>query len=231
MLKNGRVHSCTACIYSYLYAKDPATSAVAASYSKRHGLNDTARQGFQIGIGLRKVTTEDPNRSFLDDAAVINIATPSAETIGVSIQFCGRIKSQIRASMNLVKNWLEECINMYGALCEKPGLSHDYETITPYDLRVINVQYTRLVILPPASKYLALSYCWGSSSRHFTLSKSKLTELEERNYLQNIFSSLSSTIQGSIHYMRELGERFLWIDALCIIQYDDWDKEKHISWR
>lgn len=229
MLKNGRLDSCAAYIYSYLYAEDPSTSAVAASYSRRHGLNDSTRQGFQIGIGLRKVTTEDPNRPYLDHAAVINIATSSAETTGASIQFCGRITSRVRANMNLVKNWLEECINMHGALCEKPGLSYDYETITPQDLRVIDVQYMCLVILPPASKYLALSYCWGSSNRHFTLSKSNLTELEERNSLQNVFSSLSGTIQDSIHCVRELGERFLWIDALCIIQDDDWDKEKHIS--
>ncbi|KAF8854543.1 HET-domain-containing protein, partial [Acephala macrosclerotiorum] len=158
----------------------------------------------------------------------INLAYSSGENIGIGPSFYGRIVNRPRTNMDLAKSWLEECVNLHGSLCENPGKSNDYERTAPQDLRVIDVQYMCLVMLPPGSRYIALSYCWGSSNQHFTTTKSRIAELEKRKSLERIFSSLSGTIQDAIHCVRELGERFLWVDALCIIQDNDQEKEAQI---
>lgn len=75
-------------------------------------------------------------------------------------------------------------------------------------------------------EYVALSYCWGST-QHSALTTSqnfaeRLKGLSEK--------SLPKTIRDAILMTRELGIRYLWVDALCIIQptdgnSSDWDIE------
>lgn len=108
------------------------------------------------------------------------------------------------------------------------GESCYYEPSAPQNLRVIDVKQMSLVMLPPRSKYVALSYCWGSSNRHFTTTESNISELEKRNSLVAIFSQLSGVIQDAIHCVRDLDERFLWVDALCIIQNNDKEREAQV---
>lgn len=67
-----------------------------------------------------------------------------------------------------------------------------------------------------AGKYAALSYCWGRSN-HFFLTSDTFKDL------QNGFqvSRLPQTLQDAVRVTREVGLRYLWIDALCIIQGQD----------
>lgn len=70
--------------------------------------------------------------------------------------------------------------------------------------------------------YVALSHCWGGN----ILSRTEKGNLQER--LQGIeLSSLAQNFQDAIKITRDLGLRYIWIDALCIIQDDeeDWMKE------
>ncbi|XXG99278.1 hypothetical protein Hte_005615 [Hypoxylon texense] len=72
--------------------------------------------------------------------------------------------------------------------------------------------------------YLALSYCWGRSTGH-------AMKLEYKNYfalLQFINEeALTVAHRECIAIARQLRIRYVWIDALCIIQgsYDDWEYE------
>jgi len=82
---------------------------------------------------------------------------------------------------------------------------------------------------PPtiASNYAALSYCWGKT-KAATTTVDNLNRHISRGFE---FSSLPKTIQDAIIVTRELGIRYLWVDALCILQgsdveaRDDWDVE------
>ncbi|RSL69642.1 hypothetical protein CEP54_002093 [Fusarium duplospermum] len=71
--------------------------------------------------------------------------------------------------------------------------------------------------IPKASekpKYLTLSYCWGGSNDS---AKTTLQNFEERQ--KNIdTASLPRTIQDAIRLTRAMKIRYLWVDALCIIQ-------------
>jgi hypothetical protein len=72
------------------------------------------------------------------------------------------------------------------------------------------------------AKYLTLSHCWGSIEIK-TLKEANLEEMKEGIAM----SSLPQTFQDAIRVTRELGQRYIWIDSLCIIQdsKEDWFQE------
>ena len=72
-------------------------------------------------------------------------------------------------------------------------------------------------------EYICLSYCWGGPQA-ITATQNTLQELQNGIPVEN----LGQTIQDAIEVTRQLGFRYLWVDALCIIQDDDKDKEREI---
>ncbi|KAJ4309313.1 hypothetical protein N0V84_011571 [Fusarium piperis] len=75
--------------------------------------------------------------------------------------------------------------------------------------------------LPEAEqiKYLILSYCWGSGNDPAKTTRANLT-----SRLQHIDEAeLPKTIRDTVKLTRLLGFRYLWVDALCIIQSHDGD--------
>lgn len=75
-------------------------------------------------------------------------------------------------------------------------------------------------------KYAAFSYCWGPPEEAARQVKTEKHSLADR--MSGIpFNSCSKVIQDLITVARVLQIRFLWVDALCIIQDDqaDWEIE------
>jgi hypothetical protein len=72
--------------------------------------------------------------------------------------------------------------------------------------------------------YLALSYCWGGPQK-------VVTTLASLQSMRNGISldSLPKTIQDAINLTRQLGFKYLWVDALCIIQDNEADKIAEIN--
>lgn len=72
-------------------------------------------------------------------------------------------------------------------------------------------------------RYIALSYCWGTCTQTRTV-KDNLSD-----HIQSItVANLPQTIQDAVRVTRELKIRYLWVDALCIVQDsldDDWPRE------
>lgn len=73
--------------------------------------------------------------------------------------------------------------------------------------------------------YAALSYCWGQK-QSLTLATLNINEWRLHGLP---FPSLPRTIRDAIVITRKIGLRFIWIDALCIIQDSDIDKTKEIG--
>lgn len=66
--------------------------------------------------------------------------------------------------------------------------------------------------------YLTLSYCWGNES------SLRLTQATRVRFMKGIrIESMPQTFQDAVHLTRLMGIRYLWIDALCIIQDDSTD--------
>jgi hypothetical protein len=72
--------------------------------------------------------------------------------------------------------------------------------------------------------YCALSYCWGGE-RQPTTTKANL--IARMAGLET--SGLPATIHDAIFVARSLGFRYLWVDALCIVQDDPADKKAEIK--
>ena len=72
--------------------------------------------------------------------------------------------------------------------------------------------------------YVALSYVWGEDQPH------KTTSHNFEAYSKSLtLSSIPRTIQDAIAATHNLGIRFLWVDAYCIIQDSKEDKAREIA--
>lgn len=82
----------------------------------------------------------------------------------------------------------------------------------------------RIVRAPSHEEYVALSYCWGEGQ------PVKATQQTIDELTRNInYCDLPRTIRNAITVTLELECRFLWVDALCIIQDDEVYKAKEIA--
>jgi hypothetical protein len=74
-----------------------------------------------------------------------------------------------------------------------------------------------------STKYAALSHFWGVKDMPMKLTKSNLNAYMKELPIQ----SLPKTFQDAIRVAQEMDIPLLWIDSLCIIQYDksDWETE------
>ncbi|WAO94579.1 HET domain-containing protein [Fusarium falciforme] len=72
-------------------------------------------------------------------------------------------------------------------------------------------------------RYACLSYCWGKSEFTVTTRGNLKGHLE----LGIELKGLPQTFQDAVEVARELKLRYLWIDALCIIQ----DEDDHEDWK
>ncbi|KAK0609459.1 heterokaryon incompatibility protein-domain-containing protein, partial [Immersiella caudata] len=72
--------------------------------------------------------------------------------------------------------------------------------------------------------YACLSYCWGKEQQYTLKNANEATLRSEID-----FPRLGQTIQDAITMTQLLGLRYLWVDALCILQDDANDKAIEIK--
>jgi hypothetical protein len=78
-------------------------------------------------------------------------------------------------------------------------------------------------------RYIALSYVWGETN-DFTLNSENISSFVKPGGLNSHFSNdLPRTIRDAIIVTREIGERYLWIDSMCIQQDDIPEKREQIE--
>lgn len=119
----------------------------------------------------------------------------------------------------IVASWLKDCRETH-ADCPKNG-----ESALP--TRVLDVgqhdtDNIRLIQAAGRWGYVALSHCWGGGIAIRT-TRDTLAARQRGISLEH----LPKSFQDAVTVTRGLGLRYLWIDALCIIQddLDDWARE------
>lgn len=124
--------------------------------------------------------------------------------------------------MVIATHWLENCLSSHRQC--NPYFANSYFPTRILDVLVSEdmkdpVLREGLVTTDP---YLALSHRWGTVGLPITTlanvnARKKGTPME----------TLSKTMQDAITITRNLGFRYLWVDALCIIQdsEEDWQRE------
>jgi hypothetical protein len=124
------------------------------------------------------------------------------------------------ADTSVVRKWLGNCCAFHGDACTpltiKVGNDHDDELRS---FRLIDVEDSCLAAGYSGSRYVALSYVWGPVST-VRLGKGILESLMQKGGLESIMHGLPRTIQDAITLVRRIGERYLWVDTLCLIQDD-----------
>ncbi|EFY86402.1 putative tol protein [Metarhizium acridum CQMa 102] len=121
---------------------------------------------------------------------------------------------------------LKECTTHHSSACPP-----DVEHLLP--LRVIDVDCpgTPMNIglvnngnVPRYGRYTALSYCWGKPPHVF---KTTTSVMQDPSLID--WSTAPGTILDAITITRRLGIRYLWVDAVCILQDDEDDKTTQIK--
>ena len=126
-------------------------------------------------------------------------------------------------SFQLEKQWMREC-EVRHPNCPKAQSTLPTRVLDLYLFD--NSDDLRLSVSNGlVGKYACLSYCWGSGFQSTQLNSSNLPSLVKRIS----FRLLPRSIQDAIATVRRLGLRYLWIDALCIIQDSLDDKAQQIK--
>lgn len=127
-------------------------------------------------------------------------------------------------SFDFVLNRLQHCKQNHPRCSQPNAIFHPSRLIHCADMngQLQLREYDEMVPDSSPIRYVALSYCWGSSAL-FKTTRTNIDRLKQRFSL----SDLPKTIQDAIRVTQRLGIPYIWIDALCIVQDDaaDWEKE------
>lgn len=122
-----------------------------------------------------------------------------------------------QVDIGLLHAWISECRHNHSH-----STSHQYlepQSVGNARFRVIDVVENRLIEPSVACRYVALSYVWGSWMAHQPISQT--------SYLDDgivLIDKLPRTIKDAILLTHLLGERYLWVDLICVEQDNAADK-------
>ena len=132
---------------------------------------------------------------------------------------------------SLVKYWLRYCETRHKDICGALPWHSEGEVLPSF--RVIDVETYTLVVAPTDCRYCALSYVWGPAHPNVgevfkTTSKNK-KKISQPGGLQGLSEKMSKTVLDAIRLVGAIGVKFLWVDAICIIQDDKHDMDSQIE--
>ncbi|KAI6438718.1 hypothetical protein MCOR22_008587 [Pyricularia oryzae] len=167
----------------------------------------------------------NPEKKFVffqhDPIATFDFETPDPPALG-GVQRPTELDQGSPLAFEWARNKLDECVLSHSR-CNNPSPK---PPVLP--TRVIDVgddtTAPRLVAGRPArGRWIALTHCWGGKIDNVTLT----TNLEAKQRAMPL-DELPPNFRDAILITRGLGVRYLWIDALCIIQDSnkvDWPEE------
>ncbi|CCM05326.1 uncharacterized protein FIBRA_07540 [Fibroporia radiculosa] len=180
---------------------------------------------------LRVLTSDRPQE-------IYNAMTAARMSMGLDIQLLeqdAQIVSRPRelhgrrmgdtVDVALVEKWLSLCEEEHGDACESVWWRGNDENL-PSTVRMVDVTLMAVVRAPPNCRYVALSYVWGGPGEDYWTTMANIDARTSPAGLDG--SVLPATILDSVHLVQQLQERYLWVDALCIIQDSPEDKAVQI---
>jgi hypothetical protein len=137
------------------------------------------------------------------------------QTVAKSRLYSGRIRDPL-VSTPLLRSWKDICFNSHADACR-----NIFTGTRPSGMRVIDVNRRCITNLQDHDDYLVLSYVLGTAPVP-RLTRATFNEYQEEGSLHT--NILPATIENALLVVRSLGDKFLWVDSLCIIQDDASDK-------
>ncbi|KAJ8071321.1 hypothetical protein OCU04_001656 [Sclerotinia nivalis] len=119
----------------------------------------------------------------------------------------------------IILNWEDLCKEHHEDACEYPEKFQLIESIRSTWL--VDILAGCLVPGPGHTRFITLSYTRGEVA-FFQTEKNVIDQLQEVGALTAgpVAERLPRTIRSAIDVVRLLGERYLWVDVLCIVQDD-----------
>lgn len=206
---------------------DPAFTTISGGL---RSLCDVFRAGFSESLGMmppRKAPNNNPPlmyRVCLRDEAKPPSRPPTA---GPRAARMIPEDGTSPAVFDMASTWLAACVQDHVQCRERPATQAAGDD-GPLPTRVLDVdaglggEVKLLVSAGQKAPYVALSHCWGGNIPNKTIKST----LEAQQHGIPI-ASLPQNFQDAISITRKLQLRYLWIDALCIVQDDaaDWARE------
>jgi hypothetical protein len=137
----------------------------------------------------------------------------------------GQILDRDWIDTDLLCQWKSFCLQNHGSACENPmGI----DQVQP--MWLIDTTSNCLVPGEGRGPYLTLSYRWGRSGELKAL-KGNIKKLQEHMVFSEaeFKKQIPTLIHNAMHLTRCLEQRYLWVDALCIVQDDDKSKGAEIT--
>lgn len=136
----------------------------------------------------------------------------------------GRTRT-LDCDFDLLKAWPRLCARHHGDQCV-PKSSLERPSIRLIDTEnnciVSNQSMNSL-----SNTYVALSYVWGDKEQVYAPTRETYSALFRKGALRKL--RLSKTMSDAMLLVKQLGVRYLWADALCIMQEDSSEKDQHIA--
>lgn len=132
-----------------------------------------------------------------------------------------------RVDVRRIKYWLGDCKAYHGSPC----LPAAWRDLDLHGVRMVDVKRHCIVVAPPGCQYLALSYCWGDGSKteHLKLTTANFAQLHTPGELSKDNVRVPSTIRDAIYQTECLDYKYLWVDALCIVQDNTAEKKVQLN--
>ncbi|KAM7182822.1 Heterokaryon incompatibility protein (HET) domain containing protein [Naviculisporaceae sp. PSN 640] len=162
-----------------------------------------------------------------------------------------------RVDVRLLRHWLRRCEEQHDGQHSAPGFEHNcderiagedgnHETVdgikNTLPIFLVDVERRCLTRAPSTERYLALSYVWGKMEQ-LRLTSENLQWLTTPGAMSWADDSengdvacagtepgaqIPRTIRDAIRLCQMLGERYLWVDSLCIVQDDTLHKAEQL---
>jgi hypothetical protein len=142
----------------------------------------------------------------------IHLLANDGQRLDIPTEFLARVPEEGKFDMKQACKWLEICRKNPANRCSVSALQ-------PRDLLAIDLDEMCICLMSPGSEFAALSYCWPATP-HLTLTRANREQFFQSGALRKLRNELPRTIQDALDCATELPFRYLWIDALCIIQDD-----------
>jgi len=166
------------------------------------------------------VSVRPDNTTFamsLQDSTVDNGAEPTYkhdETAKPTIEEETRV--------DMIKDWIKTCDEHHGSPCV---LTKETRVrLPPWLIDVVD----ECVVEGVAERYLTLSYVWGGVKSLQSV-KDNMDRLKQQGSLAKEVVTLPRTVREALEVTRLLGERYIFVDQLCIVQDDQQHKMSEIQ--
>lgn len=158
-------------------------------------------------------------------SAIFSLSAPNGDT-NASI---GREVDVNNIDWGHVRGWITSCRqNGHRSQTNAYSTPAEQTRSTQPQLRVIDVDAACIVPLPPDAEYAALSYQWGMDQK-LKLKLENKEHMYTPGYLFSPQGQASRTIVDAMTAAKRLNHRYLWADALCIIQDSSEDKKMNLG--